>query len=121
MLLTSCLTGLDKFVLQIKTKIVSCHIADSKPVKQEVNGTVILPPLVFPVESDERSSLFCCVIGVAKRKFYNNLRQEKLLEAEEELRIGEKVFDSDQLFSIQENAELVSHLIKPFSLSLIAK
>jgi hypothetical protein len=33
--------------LQIKTKIVSCHTADSKPVKQEVNGTVILPPLVF--------------------------------------------------------------------------
>jgi hypothetical protein len=36
-------------VLQIKTKIVSCHTTDSKPVKQEVNGTVILPPLVFPV------------------------------------------------------------------------
>jgi hypothetical protein len=34
--------------LQIKTKIVSCHTADSKPVKQEVSGTVILPPLVFP-------------------------------------------------------------------------
>jgi hypothetical protein len=31
-----------------KTKIVSSHTADSKPVKQEVNGTVILPPLVFP-------------------------------------------------------------------------
>ncbi len=31
-----------------KTKIVSSHRADSKPVKQEVNGTVILPPLVFP-------------------------------------------------------------------------
>jgi hypothetical protein len=46
--LTSCLTGLDYSVLQIKTKIVSCHTADSKPVKQEVNGTVILPPLVFP-------------------------------------------------------------------------
>ncbi len=44
--LTSCLTGLDKSVLK---KIVSCHTADSKPVKQEVNGTVILPPLVFPV------------------------------------------------------------------------
>jgi len=43
-LLTSCLTGLDKSVLQIKTKIVSCHTANSKPVKQEVNGTVILPP-----------------------------------------------------------------------------
>jgi len=34
--------------LQIKTKIVSCHTANSKPVKQEVNGAVILPPLVFP-------------------------------------------------------------------------
>jgi hypothetical protein len=34
--------------LQIKTKIVSCHTAESKPVRQEVNGTVILPPLVFP-------------------------------------------------------------------------
>ncbi len=29
-------------------KIVSSHTADSKPVKQEVNSTVILPPLVFP-------------------------------------------------------------------------
>jgi len=34
--------------LQIKTKIFSSHTADSKPVKQEVNSTVILPPLVFP-------------------------------------------------------------------------
>jgi hypothetical protein len=34
--------------LQIKTKIVSCHTADSKPVKQKVNGTVMLPPLAFP-------------------------------------------------------------------------
>ncbi len=34
--------------MQIKTKIVSCHIAGPKPVTQEVNGTVILPPLVFP-------------------------------------------------------------------------
>jgi hypothetical protein len=49
-LLTSCLTGLDLSVLQIKTKIDSCHTADSKPVKQEVNGTVILPPLGFPAE-----------------------------------------------------------------------
>ncbi len=46
--LTSCLTSLDYYVLQIKTKIVSCHTDDSKPVKQEVYSTVILPPLVFP-------------------------------------------------------------------------
>ncbi len=47
-LLTSCLTGLELSVLQIKTNIVSCHTDDSKPVKQQVNSTVILPPLVFP-------------------------------------------------------------------------
>ncbi len=46
--LTSCLTGLDYPVLQIKTKIVSLHTADSRPVKQEANGTVILPLSVFP-------------------------------------------------------------------------
>ncbi len=28
--------------------MVSCHASDSEPVKQEVNGTVILPPFVFP-------------------------------------------------------------------------
>ncbi len=46
--LTSCLTGLDKSVLQIKTKIVNCQRVDSKPAKQEVNGTVILPPFSIP-------------------------------------------------------------------------
>jgi len=34
--------------LEIKTKIVSCYTANSKTVKWEVNGTVILPPLEFP-------------------------------------------------------------------------
>jgi hypothetical protein len=50
-LLTSCLTSLDSSVLQIKTKIVSCHTADFKVVKQEVNGTMILPTLVFPAST----------------------------------------------------------------------
>ncbi len=50
-LLTSCLNGLDQSAQQIKTKIVSNHTADSKPVKQEVYGTVILPLLVFPEQS----------------------------------------------------------------------
>jgi hypothetical protein len=40
--------------LQVKTKIVSSHTADSKRVKQEVNGKVILPPLVFPASSHTR-------------------------------------------------------------------
>jgi hypothetical protein len=46
--LTSCLTGLNQSVLQIKTKLFSSHKADSKPVGQEVKSTVIIPPLVFP-------------------------------------------------------------------------
>ncbi len=36
--------------MQIKTKIASSHTADSKPVNQEVNGIVILPPLIFLVK-----------------------------------------------------------------------
>ncbi len=54
--LTSCLTGLEESVLQIKTKIVISHTDDSKPVKQEVNGTVIRPPLVFP------GDVFMCIV-----------------------------------------------------------
>jgi hypothetical protein len=44
-----------------KNKKFSCHTADSKPVKQEVNGTVILPPLVFPAST--------IVSGLARQKF----------------------------------------------------
>ncbi len=49
-----CTTDLlfDWSVLQLKTKIVSCHTADSKPVKQEVNGTVLLPPFSIPCLND---------------------------------------------------------------------
>jgi hypothetical protein len=57
-LLTSCLTGLDLAVLPIKSKIVSCHRADCKPVKQEVNGTVILPHLVFPGVTHKSHQIF---------------------------------------------------------------
>jgi hypothetical protein len=39
---------LDWSVLQMKRKIVSSDTVDSKPVKQEVNGTVILPPFNIP-------------------------------------------------------------------------
>ncbi len=35
-------------------KIASCHSTDYKPVKQEVKGTVILPPLVFPSSTNDK-------------------------------------------------------------------
>jgi len=63
--LTSCLTGLDSSVLQIKTKIVSSHTADSKPVKQEVNCTAILPPLAFPAVA--------VLLVIGKQSFFNLL------------------------------------------------
>jgi hypothetical protein len=45
--------------LKIKTIIVSCHTADSKAPKQEVNGTVILRPLVFPDLNDKFFLIAC--------------------------------------------------------------
>ncbi len=46
--LTSCLTALESAVWQLTIFVFICKTHQSKPVKQEVNGTVILPPLVFP-------------------------------------------------------------------------
>ncbi len=68
--LTSCLTGLDYSVLQIKTKIVSCHTPDYKPVKQEVNGIVILPPLVFPgvTNTTQGDNLHCWAQEIGSNK-----------------------------------------------------
>ncbi len=72
--LTSCLTGLDQSVLQIKIKIVSCHTANFKQVKQEVNGTVF-PAIVliyncnvFIIEATgfhfrKFISIFCCFVN----------------------------------------------------------
>ncbi len=42
--LTSCLTGLESDVRQLKIFVFICNADKSKPVKQEVNGTVIFPP-----------------------------------------------------------------------------
>jgi hypothetical protein len=60
------MTGLDWSVLQIKTKIVSRHTADSKPVKQEVKGRVILLPLVFPDNTLITVQLFRSMANVIK-------------------------------------------------------
>jgi hypothetical protein len=41
--LTSCLTGLESAVWQLKIFVFICKTVYSKPVKQEVNSKVILP------------------------------------------------------------------------------
>ncbi len=56
-------------------KIVSCHTADSKPIRQEVNSTIILPLFVFPgyanrtalhLSVNGRSCLSCCQSSLLK-------------------------------------------------------
>jgi len=47
--LTSCLTALESAVLLLAILAFIFKTDESKPVKQGVNYTVILPPLVFPV------------------------------------------------------------------------
>ncbi len=46
--LTSYLTGLESAVRLLTIIVLICKTDLSKLVKQEINGTVILPPLVFP-------------------------------------------------------------------------
>jgi hypothetical protein len=53
--------------LQIKAKTVSCHTADFKPAKQEVKGTLILPPLAFP---GEYLSRYCVVASAQVTKIF---------------------------------------------------
>jgi len=50
--LTYCLTGLESAAWQLTIFVFICKTDQSKPVKQEVNSTVILPPLVFPGETN---------------------------------------------------------------------
>ncbi len=53
--LTSCLTRLESAVCQLTIFVFICKTDKYKLVKQEVNGTVILPPLVFPGQPIEWS------------------------------------------------------------------
>jgi hypothetical protein len=80
--MTSCLTGLDSSVLQIKTKIVSSHTADSKSVKQ-VNGIVILPTLVFPgLMFQRKANAYITYIGATghfRQWFKNTFEGKKLV------------------------------------------
>jgi hypothetical protein len=70
--LTSCLTGLDSAVWQLIIFVFIRKTGASKPVKQEVNGTVILPPLVFPASGNHPSQPgWIKVTGLVFREFYH--------------------------------------------------
>jgi hypothetical protein len=80
--------------LQIKTKIVSSHTAISKPVKQEVNGTVILPPLVFPDTS------FLCLVYLSSIWALSKLdrfvkKMDLILAAQPGINVPIFLFDTD--------------------------
>jgi hypothetical protein len=46
---------------------------DSKPVKQEVNGTVILPPLVFPASTNLKRKVFNIVKVVESNERFEEI------------------------------------------------
>jgi hypothetical protein len=52
-----------KCFITLEPEIISCHTADSKPVKLEVNVTVILTPLVFPAQTHTltHTLMYTCV------------------------------------------------------------
>jgi hypothetical protein len=56
----------------MKAKNVSCHTAYSKPVKREVNGTVILPPVVYPGFTDTKMMVdaYVLICGQCRKTFY---------------------------------------------------
>jgi hypothetical protein len=63
--------------LQTKTKIISSHTADSKQVKQEANGTVILPPIVFPALAyNSRASVTLTSCLIALNKWHHNIQHD---------------------------------------------
>ncbi len=83
------------------TKIVSCHTADFKPVKQEVNGTVILPPFSIPwtntlayfsLSTTENKEFNGVLLQLERRQFedeYQDLRNKKEAVAQWEAQISE--------------------------------
>jgi len=71
--LTSCLTGLDKSVLQIKTKIVSCHTADSKLGGQQYSDT---SPFSIPWTNVPAYS--AAELMTKKKTFFNALNNKML-------------------------------------------
>jgi hypothetical protein len=99
--LTSFLTGLDYSVLQIKTKIVSCHTADFKPVKQEVNGTVTLRPLVFPALSNAtpylRNTVQAVFTILSVKPFYSRNLQLQIFLWDRPLNSDRHKFDLNAL------------------------
>ncbi len=74
--------------MQIRTKIVSCHTADSKPVKQEVNGTVILPPLVFPGQTNR---IYRQINGQSERPKVINVDRQINIDRHKDKQIGIKI------------------------------
>ncbi len=86
--LTSCLTGLESAVCLLRIFVVICKTDQSKPVKQEVNCTVILPPLVLPDVGKDRklvkhlsnTSLRSCLLKSPKGKTLQLIRKKKVLQ-----------------------------------------
>ncbi len=95
--LTSCLTGLESAAWQLTIFVFICKTDKSKLVKQEVNGTVILPPLVFPGLSCAGICKRCSILQFfsVMDRFFNSLSFVWIIFLSDEKkfrRFGEKKF-----------------------------
>ncbi len=69
--ITVPLTSLESAVWLLNCFVFICKTDLSKPVKQEVNGTVILPRLVFPDHMNEWHLSFVTINVVKTRKVHH--------------------------------------------------
>ncbi len=83
--LTSRLTGLELVIGELTIFVFICKTDKSKPVKQEVNGTVILPPLVFPGQTLQLIVVRNCFAG---KKFNIRDRRVKMGELRLTFKLG---------------------------------
>jgi len=92
--------------------------ADSKPVKQEVSCTVILPPLVFPA---------CCVVIFQTEKVYSLGRLPVICQCEQRAcqKYGKTIFSNKRpksfnSSSLQPAKDAVTFSIKTFSVMTVS-
>jgi hypothetical protein len=77
--LTSCLTGLESPLWILTVFVFIYKTGKSSPVKQEVNGTVILSPSVFPGAAE--TAAYLATVIIYSRNFLPNQNVIKLFMA----------------------------------------
>ncbi len=107
--LASCLTGLESPVWQLTIFVFICKTDSSKPVKQEVNSTVILLPLVFPavfqqknlyLERRWRMMLAFCE-NLLLKDIYSAHIKDIFAQTDEPVQMGSLMFEPENIYYLK--------------------